>query len=75
MTAKEKYEIAMQLLKELNCPEPIMDALWLFGLTIQEVEIKLRNWNALSYGGVIDGECVELPDSDNPQEGHGMELP
>jgi hypothetical protein len=44
MTQTEKLKQAVQLLKELNCPEPIMQVLWLFGLTVSDDEIKLHNW-------------------------------
>ena len=58
MTQKEKLELAVRLLKELNCPEAILDALWLFGLTVHSDEIKLHNW--LVEGGIIEGEAREL---------------
>ena len=58
MTQKEKFELAVRLLKELNCPEEILDALWLFGMTVHDDEIKLHNW--LAEGGVIGGEAREL---------------
>ena len=58
MNQVEKYECATQLLKELNCPEPIMDALWLWSMSIESDQIKLNNW--LSVGGIVEGECREV---------------
>jgi hypothetical protein len=57
MTQLDKYNQAVHLLKELNCPEQIMEALWLFGLTVCEDETKLTNW--LAPGGLIEGEVIE----------------
>ena len=60
MNQAEKYETALRLLKELNCPEPIMEALWIFGLTIHDDEVKLHNWEALADGNTVEGEGREL---------------
>ena len=57
----EKYRYAMKLLKELNCPKPIMDALEVWGIFVHDDEIKLHNWEALSEGGIVEGEARELP--------------
>ena len=58
MTQREKFELVLKLLKELNCPEVILDALFFFGLFVHSDETKLQNW--LCEGGVIDGEAREL---------------
>jgi len=58
MSQIDKYNQATQLLKELNCPEPIMDALYFWGMTVRSDEQKLNNWVALSQGGIVEGEVV-----------------
>jgi hypothetical protein len=65
MNQTGKYKYAMQLLKELNCPESIMDALKVWSLFVREDEIKLHNWQALSEGGIVESEGREI----------GIELP
>lgn len=55
-----KYEYALRLLKELNCPEAIMSALWLWGMTVRNDQVKLHNWQALSEGGIVEGEYREV---------------
>ncbi|MFH1088209.1 MAG: hypothetical protein V1737_06475 [Chloroflexota bacterium] len=60
MNQVEKYECAIRLLRELNCPETILTALWLFGMTVHNEQVKLHNWQALSDGGVVEGECREV---------------
>ncbi len=50
---------AIRLLEELNCPEAIMTALWLFGMTVHDDQVKLHNWQALSEGGIVEGEYRE----------------
>jgi hypothetical protein len=60
MNQVEKYECAVQLLKDLNCPEPIMTALWLWGMTVKNDQVKLHNWQALSGGGIVEGEYREI---------------
>ncbi len=59
MTQVEKYKQAMQLLKELNCPKPICEALEWWGMCVYEDQVKIHNWVALAGAGMIDGECVE----------------
>jgi hypothetical protein len=53
MTQYEKYELAVKLLKELNCPEPILSALWLFGITVHKDEEKLNQWR------ITSGDLIE----------------
>ena len=60
MSQVAKYALAIALLKDLNCPEEIMDALLVWGFFVHEDEIKLHNWQALSEGGVIEGEAREV---------------
>ena len=60
MSQSAKYEYALRLLKELNCPKEIMVALEIWGMFVSEDEVKLNNW--LTPGGIIDGEVTELPD-------------
>ncbi len=60
MTQSEKYKYALQLLKELNCPKPIMEALDIWGMFVGDDEIKLHNWQALSDGGIIEGVGREI---------------
>lgn len=70
MQQTEKYQLALSLLKELNCPEEIMDALFVFGIFVHNDETKLHNWEALSGGGLVEGESRELP----PEEGEKKEI-
>ena len=60
MQQTDKYRLALRLLKELNCPEEIMDALDIWGIFVHNDETKLRNWEALSNGGIIEGEGREI---------------
>ncbi len=60
MNQVQKYECAVKLLKELNCPRAILDMLWLFGMTVRNDQVKLHNWQALSEGGMVEGECREV---------------
>ncbi len=60
MTQSEKYQYAIRFLKELNCPTAIMEELEVWGMFVHRDEIKLRNWQALSTGGVVEGEAREL---------------
>ena len=60
MSQSAKYDFALRLLKELNCPRSIMEELEIWGWFVREDEMKLHNW--LSPGGVIEGEATELPD-------------
>jgi len=64
MNQVEKYECTVRLLKELNCPDAIMDALWLWGMTVSADQVKLHNWQALSEGGIVEGECREIGESE-----------
>ena len=59
MSNAEILNKAIELLKSINCPEPIIDALWVFSLTVHEDDIKLKNWNAWCEGLLIEGEIVE----------------
>jgi hypothetical protein len=56
----EKYKQAMQLLRELNCPGPIMDSLEVWGIFVYHDETKLNNWMALCDGNMVEGEAKEL---------------
>ena len=60
MTNSEKYAYAMRFLRELNCPEAIMDALAVWGIFVRQDEIKLANWVALAGPGVIEGQVREV---------------
>jgi hypothetical protein len=60
MTQSEKYDLAVNLLKELNCPDAIMDELWTFGMFVRDNDIKLHNWQALAGPGVVEGEGREI---------------
>ncbi|MDP2729148.1 MAG: hypothetical protein Q8O55_01540 [Dehalococcoidales bacterium] len=60
MTQTEKYELALKLLRELNCPEEIMDVLGIWGIFVHNDEVKLHNWESLSAGGIIEGEALEI---------------
>ncbi len=51
MSQVQKYEQAITLLKELNCPQTIMDALEVWGIFVHEDEIKLHNWVLMRNGG------------------------
>lgn len=61
MSQVSKFVYAMKLFKELNCPSEIMDALYIWGICVSADEIKLHNWEALSEGGIVEGEGTELP--------------
>ena len=63
ITQVQKYELALRLLGELNCPQPIMEAIEFWGMFVHEDETKLHNWAALSRGGIVDGEFKEVPRS------------
>ena len=63
MNQVEKYQIVVKLLKELNCPASIMDVLYVWGMFVHDDEIKLHNWEALSDGGIIEGEAREVEGS------------
>ena len=58
MNQIEKYTCALQLLKELNCPDPIIDALCVWGMIVSGDQVKLNNW--LSDGNIVEGECREV---------------
>lgn len=60
MTQVEKYQMALKLLKELNCPEGILDQLEVWVFFVHNDEVKLHNWEALSGGGVVEGEAKEI---------------
>ncbi len=62
MNQVEKYECAVRLLKELNCPKSIIEAIEIWGMFVRSDEIKLHNWEALSEGGIVEGECCEVND-------------
>ena len=59
MSNIETLNKAIELLKSINCPESIIDALWVFSFTVHEDDIKLKNWNAWREGQLIEGEAVE----------------
>lgn len=61
MSQVSKYDQATALLKELNCPETIMDMLFVWGMTVRQDEIKLHNWKAMAEGNLVEGECIGLP--------------
>lgn len=60
MTQTEKYELAIKLLKDLNCPSVIIDELYVWGIFVHNDEVKLHNWEALSGGGIVEGEAREI---------------
>ena len=60
MTQTTKYDQAIQLLKELNCPSAIMDALYVWGMLVRADEVKLNNWVALADGNTVEGEAREV---------------
>ena len=60
MNSKDKLNEAFNLLKSINCPKPILDALWLFSLTVYKDDIKLNNWNAWSEEQLVEGESLEI---------------
>jgi len=60
MTQCEKLELAVRLLQELNCPESILDQIWIFRIFVNNDEVKLHNWQALSDGDIIEGSAEEL---------------
>jgi hypothetical protein len=60
MKSKEKLEQAVRLLKEINCPAPILEELYVFGFLVGADETKLKNWQALAGPGMVEGEAREL---------------
>ena len=58
MNRKDTLNEAVRLLKSINCPEAIIDALWVFSLTVREDDTKLANWIAWVEGQLIEGEIV-----------------
>lgn len=60
MSQVEKYKLAVRLLRELNCPQTIMEALEIWGMFVHDDEVKLHNWQALSDGQLIEGEGREI---------------
>ena len=54
----KKLNEAINLLKSINCPESIIDALWVFSLTVHDDDTKLKNWNAWSEGQLVEGEVI-----------------
>ena len=70
MSQKAKLKQAIQLLKELNCPKEIMDALDIWGMFDHDDESRLHNWEALADGNMVDAESVrEVPDEERLIEG------
>ncbi len=63
MNQVEKYECTLRLLKELNCPDAILEAIQVWGMFVHQDDIKLHNWQALSQAGVVEGECREVGDT------------
>ena len=61
MSQSQKSEQALTLLKELNCPQTIMDALELWSIFVHDDEVKLHNWQALAEGNMVEGEAREMP--------------
>jgi len=49
---------AVELPKSINCPEPIIDALWLFSFIVHGDDMKLESWSAWSEGQLIEGYIV-----------------
>ena len=47
---QSKYDIAIKLLKELNCPDAIMAELYMWGIVVLADEVTLNKWEALSMG-------------------------
>jgi hypothetical protein len=62
VTQREKFLCAMGLLKGLNCPTEIMDALYIWGIFVRDDETKLNNWVAVSDGSIVEGEAREILD-------------
>ena len=60
MEQTEKLLLAIRLLNDLNCPEEIIAQVEIFGILVQNDEVKLHNWESLSDGGVIEGEAREI---------------
>ena len=55
----ETLKEAIRLLKSINCPEPIIDALWVFSLVVDNDCIKFNNWNAWTVGQLVEGEVIK----------------
>lgn len=56
MNNLEKLQEAQRLLKEIGCPEQIMDALWVWEFTVRADMTKLKNWSAWTEGNLVEGE-------------------
>lgn len=50
MNSYEKYNEAYRLLQEINCPQQILDMLYVFGWAVESDERKRQNWLALNDG-------------------------
>jgi hypothetical protein len=61
MKQTEKLALALKLLKELNCPDELTAAIEVWGIFVHNDETKLHNWQALTDGNLVEGECVEIP--------------
>jgi hypothetical protein len=75
MKPTTKYTQAVQLLKELNCPDDILVALDIWSMLVRADEIKLNNWVALCDGNTVEGKATELcleAQEQPKQDGHGM---
>ena len=57
MNQADKLQQAVDILKSLDCPKAILEALWVFGLTVSHDDIKLQNW--IAPGGIVEGEVIE----------------
>lgn len=55
MSQVAKYQAALQLLRELNCPSVIIEALECWGMFVREDEAKLCKWESLS---AVEAEWV-----------------
>jgi len=59
MKQTEALSVAVHLLQGLNCPQQIMDALFVFGLTVHDDDAKLERWRSCCEGRLIQGEVVD----------------
>ncbi len=67
MNNLDKLNKAINLLESINCPESIIDALWVFSLTVHDDYIKSENWNAWSEGLLVKGgvdASLKLPNGE-----------
>lgn len=58
MNSLEKIDHATVLLKEINCPEPILDALFVFRFAVEIDLHKLQVWSGFANNTMVEGRVL-----------------